>query len=734
MNKNDHVNQTPKAVFLFFVILLVLSTAARVFLSLYDRLPLSFTEQSSLLLSRSLFRGSFISLTEPVHRGTILYSLLLAPFSLISDSLLRLRLISAFNAVLLSSSLIPGYLLARRILKKPSHIILSLLVLALSPNLLFSLSFMPENLYYPLLLWGFFATYRVFTSETKQPLHILLLGLLSFLLCFAHSLGLAFAAALLTAAAAGGMGNQKSRKEVLLPPGLFLCGLLLPAALLKLTLFRSTCLFPSVQAVFAHFTTASEMVYWLYAAFLFLLFFLVTSCFFPVVLPFCRRKALSPANRSLLLLSGVYVLCAALGASLVLSLQYDYADPYLTVYLRCLLGAAYPFLLLFLVSPEEKEPLAKKSPLLWLFIVYAALLLLFLFVPRTRSPFDAPALQAFSRLDYRSALWTLVCRLTPVLLAGVWLLVINKKGKQALAWILLPVMLCSELAGDFFLVRDARQVNTADPAILAEAVKLDECLDTLKGSILVAAPSANDEFLAALAAVSSRDYAVTTFSEFRALTTTPEGETRIKIDLSEPIIPCPSDRLIEAYSLNRIDTVVTIGGNSGLDPATYEEVTPKDMWAARVFRAQDPAALTLLDPRTCVLGEPVLFHGSDATFLQLSPEGFSLPESDFTWTQANEVSLTLVPYVTEPCNLKFTWSYFMTNGIQPCQVLANDVPVFAGDIAGADDFVCFTIPAETYAETGVLILRFLFPEAREPGNGDPRILAVAFESIMLDAE
>ena len=721
------------SVLFIFLTILALTTAARILLSLYDRLPLSLTEQSALLLSRNLFHGSLTFLTEPVHRGSILYSLLLAPFTFLSDSLLRLRLISAFNAVLLSSSLIPAYLLARRILKKPSHIILSLLVLALSPNLLFSLSFLPENLYYPLLLWGFYAAYRFFTSEAKKPLHAFLLGLFSFLLCFAHALGLAFAAAMLTAAAAGGTDNKKSRKEALLPPGLFLCGLLLPAALLKLTLFRSASLFPSVQAVFAHFTTASELVYWLYAAFLFLLFFLITTCFFPVALPFCRRKALSPANRSLLLLSGVYALCAALGAALVLSLRYDFADPYLTVYLRCLLGAAYPFLLLFLASPEEKEPLTKKSALLWLFVTFAALILLFLIVPRTRSPFDAPALQALSGLDYKSALWTWVCRGTPVLLAGAWLLVVNKKGKQALAWALLPVMLCCELAGGFFFVRDARRVNTADPDLLAEAVRLDECLDTLEGNILVAATSADDDFLAALAAVSDHDYAVTTFEGLRSLMTGPEGETRSRIDLSEPIVPCPSDRLIETYSLNGIDTVVTVGDNSGLDPFTYEEITPSGVLSARVFRASDPAALSLLDPRACVLGEPVLFYGPDAGFLRLSPEGFSLPENGYTWSQADEVSLTLVPHVTEPCDLKCTWSYLMTNGNQPCLVLANDVPVFDGDIYGPADAASFIIPAGTYAETGVLTLRFFFPDAREPGNGDPRLLAVAFESITLEA-
>ena len=44
----------------------------------------------------------------------------------------------------------------------------------------------------------------------------------------------------------------------------------------------------------------------------------------------------------------------------------------------------------------------------------------------------------------------------------------------------------------------------------------------------------------------------------------------------------------------------------------------------------------------------------------------------------------------------------------------------------------FTVPAETYADTGLLTLSFYFPDAREPGNGDPRLLAAAFRSLVLE--
>ena len=43
-----------------------------------------------------------------------------------------------------------------------------LLLLALSPNLSFSLTFMSENLYLPLLLWTFWATHRLLSGRNSQ--------------------------------------------------------------------------------------------------------------------------------------------------------------------------------------------------------------------------------------------------------------------------------------------------------------------------------------------------------------------------------------------------------------------------------------------------------------------------------------------------------------------------------------------------------------------------------------
>ena len=187
----------------------------------------------------------------------------------------------------------------------------------------------------------------------------------------------------------------------------------------------------------------------------------------------------------------------------------------------------------------------------------------------------------------------------------------------------------------------------------------------------------------------------------------------------------------ETLNLDTIDQIVTLGEFSLLDPEMNKEVTPEGLTYYHVYKAKDPYHLSLLDPSLCPLDEEIFFYGPDAPFRNLRPIGFSNPENGFTWTNDTEATLTLRPDVSEPVDLRVSWAWRMTIGEQPCQVFANDIPVLDAVITGSNDYLFFTVPASAYAETGSITLRFLFPDARQPGNGDQRILAVAFESIML---
>lgn len=720
-----------------FLLILILSSIVRILLSVFPKTASVYNDELFYLeLSQNFYlRGVLSVYSTPINFTKLLYSLLLSPFYAVSNGVLRTQLISAFNALLISSSLIPGYLLARRVLKKNWQILFAVIFLAISPNLLFSITFMAENLYYPLLIWGFYASCRFFLSGRK-PLHAFLLGLFAFLLYFAKEVGAAFVVAVVASFMADRMGNKKSRKEVYLPLGCYLLGVILPYGILHLTLLRSAGYSYAAQVTFSALSDASHILFFLYAAVVMLLYFLLTVLFIPAVLPFIRFKNLSPAGQTLLVQAAVYVLSVAVGIAFGVSLHSDYPHPDIRVHLRYFLGAAFPFLLLFLSSLEGSEPVSHKNTLVTSTALFAGLLIVLLQIPKFGSLVDSPVLDFTRLLDRTSPVWCWLFKLAPVVLLGIVLLLWNKKRKQACACLLSILLAFEVLSGVLFIGNAKHDEEMTDTKLLTEVQQLDAFLDESEGTTLILAESSWVLEMRLLNTLSNDDYFFATVSDIRSRLVSENSSAFPRLIYSESSIP---DTLAsysgkEKLRLTKADRIVTIGDSVSPAPDNHKEITPDGISRFHVYNAQDPSRLSLLDPLSYNLGNEILFLGDNPDFRNYLPVGFSLPESTHTWTGADSVSLTLAPSLSEPVDLTLTWSWRMTIGEQPCRVYVNDIPVYDCIISGTQGWDYCTIPAGTYAETGVLKLRFDFPEARQPGNGDPRTLAVAFERLFIDIE
>ena len=713
---------------LFFFALLLGSSALRVFLSVFSKSAVAYNDELfTLELAQNIWlRGAAHVYGAPVRFTGILYSLLLAPFYAMRDGLLRVRLISAFNALLISSSLIPGYLLARRLLKKPWQVMFALLFLALSPNLLFSLTFMAENLFYPLLLWGFWAVFRFFAADQRSVRSALLLGLLAFLLYFTREIGVVFLLALLVL-------QLSSRAYA--SCGLTLAGFGAPWLLLKFTLFRSLG-FPLLFRAAAGLSDASHIMYFLYAAGIMLLYFLLTVLWFPVALPFSNRAKLPAENRSFLRFSLVYLLILSACVAGGVLLPGCYPDPFPRLPLRFFLAAAYPFLLLFLSSLEDQDSPSWKSSLARATGVFAALVLLFVFIPRRGGLVDSPVLRFAVYLNPASlkVLWAVRLALVAFLSLGLFLLI--RKKKKLFALLLLVPLLGLELAGGYPFLRAARREEAiADKALADEVTLLDKSLRTLDGPVLVVASGPEDAALRLLNTLSDADYALVLTGDLRELLLAQPAEAAGMVEPGSLRVPdsLARDTLSKNYRLSSVAYILTIGDWPLIDSEANEEITPPGVTSFRLYKAKDPSRLALRDPALCVPGETILFYGADPSYLNYRPAGFSQSEATFTWSAANEVSLSLRPDLPAPAALTAVWTWSNTIGDQPCEIYANDTLVASETLSMAEPDLIFTIPPESWSGTGLLTLRFVFPEARQPGNGDQRLLAVAFESLTLEA-
>ena len=724
---------------LAFLLILISSTIIRILFSVFPKSAYTyFDELFYLELSQNLFlRGTLNVYGAPVHFTKLLYSVLLSPFYAVQDGVLRTELISGFNALLISSALIPGYLLARRILKKNWQVILSLLFLAVSPNLLFSITFMSENLYYPLLLWGFWAAYCYFASGDRKPLRALILGLLAFLLYFTKEVGGAWiiAAGIVLLA---DCRAESSRKAALRSFGCFLLGFLVPFLLLRFVLLRDLSYSYAHQVSFANLTNPSQVLYLCYAALLVLLYFIVSLLFFPVAVPVVYRKKLSPVLRSLLALTGVYILVVSIGIAFGVSLSADYPRPALRVHLRYFIGAAFPFLLLSLSLLEENEPFTVRSPLVKATAAFAGIILLALiFPPKYGSVVDHPVL-FFTRLIPDTGLWPWLCKGIFILLLLIMLLLWSRRRKQVFACLLLPLLLAAGLFSDVLFTRNlTKEEAVTDTDLLQEARQLDQFLDSEDGSVLLLASSLSDARLRLLNTVLNDDYYFSTYSSVKELVDDTVKMAHVPVDLAEPVLPHPIYDYAAApsYRTPDISRIVTVGDQRLLDFSQYQDITPQGLTSFHVFRAKDPSRLSLAGSLSYTPGDPILFYGTSPSFRKYLPEGFSaVTEDGYTWTNGTESSPTLFPNIAEPRDLTATWTWRMSIGTQICQIFANDVLLGDVEMYPGENELSFYIPAYAYDGYDSLTIRFLFPNARQPGSADPRILAFAFESLKLDVE
>lgn len=723
---------------LVFLLILISSAVIRVILSIFPKSAYTYNDELFYLeLSQNLFlRGSLTVYGSPIHFTKLLYSVILAPFYAVSDGVLRTQLISGFNALLISSALIPGYLLARRILKKNWQIILAVLILALSPNLLFSITFMSENLYYPLLLWAFYAAYRYFASGERKPMGALVLGVLAFLLYFTKEVGgawiIAAGLALLLDCA-----EKASRKSALRAFGCFLLGFLVPFLFLRFVVLRDLSYSYSNQASFANLSSPSQILFFLYAALLMLLYFVVSLLFIPAAAPVVYRKQLSPAERFLLILSVLYAVVISVGIAFGVSLSNDYPQADLKIHLRYFIGAAFPFLLLSFSLLDKEESFSWKGLLVKAAVGFAIIFLLTLaFPPNSGSVVDHPVL-FFTRLIQDSVLWAWLSKGILVVLILAALILWSKKRKLAFVCLLLPVTLALELfSGILFTQTLTREEAIQDTDFLAEVRQLDTFLDSAEGPVLMLADSAGDPQLKLTNTISDDDYSFATISSVKDLAAKAENAALVQADLSADPLPHPYVEYAPGPtydSLSDVSWIVSLGDQDVLDRSRNEEITPDGITSFHVYRAKDPSRLALYGPITYTLGDPILFYGTKPSFRKYQPTGFSVTEDGYTWTDGTEASLTLVPNIEEPCDLSGYWTWRWSMGTQICQLFANDTILGDVEIYPGENDLYFYIPSYAYEGAETLTLRFLFPTA-SPTEDDPRLLAFAFETLTLEAE
>ena len=718
-----------------FALVFAAFTALRCVLSVFPKIETTcWDEPVNLELAQNIWlRGSLTIYGRPAGFFGILYPAVLAPFYAIKDPAARMTAISLFNAVLVSSAMIPAWLLCRAILERERDRLAAVLMFALLPDLWLAATCMSECLYIPMAMWGFWFFYRAFENGIPNGLKSAGLGLWICLMCMSGTGGAAMAgASAVLYLCAAGRGNARERIT-----GLLCCAAAFCAAFfgLRLILFGGAGRLMGAGAWLTALQSPQRLLFWLIAGLCLLLHFLAGTFFFPAAVPAAGRAALKPAERKLLLLAAAYAVTTVYITAGSVSLAGDFGNMDIRVVLRAFAPAAWVFLPLFLVSPARTPGTERKrgfrQPAVFATAAFVALGLLFLRIPRSVSFTDSPGLR-FTVLFERLPAGGILAKAAPTLLILAGGILWMTERKKALVLYVITVLAVMNTVSGVLMVRQAR-TEEAPPADGAweQAAELDSFLNGLEGKILMIRTGLTGETGRLIDTCCSAEYYLIEEDGLRrAGAESPEpGVIRLR---EQDLFTDGTE--IGAYcrpgGAERVDYVVCVGNVHRLDGRSMEDITPDGMTIAAVYRNADPETLDVTNLYALAPGEHILFTRDEAGTERFPSSGFSHPEAEFTWTEGNEATIRFRPEAGRFISPGLYWSWEQTIGSQRYEVYADDSLIAEGTAEGKAETV-IPIPESAAEKDGIICFRFVFPDARQPENGDPRMLAVAFSELSL---
>lgn len=380
--KNVLANNTQtseKTIRLRFVIILyiVLSAVNFLFANYIKHLDVYNDEYFYLNTAQNIFRGE-----GPVIDGLgkgfdkILYSFILAPLYFIKDAVFRVKMISLVNCLLVSSSLFPIWLIARKVELSRTNTFLALVLTCVFPELSISMSFMSESLFFPLAL--FFIYFWIVNEQSPTKKNAVILGIMGFLCYFCKASFLAVFVACVGFQIVYQMISylmrdrsnpvklksfySKSRFINLI----IFCGVFIVLnAALKLTLFKGSASSYQIKSI-SMFFESYRFWYAVYGFVYNIAGIMISILIFPLVYPVLQYKKLGETAQKLFCFMTITILATVAVVDYTITSYEDYGMSVPRVHMRYYSYCILIILLVFLKSVETSyAPQNEKRPKYW---------------------------------------------------------------------------------------------------------------------------------------------------------------------------------------------------------------------------------------------------------------------------------------------------------------------------------------------------------------------------------
>ncbi len=456
-----------------------------------------------LQIAKNMFANGSLSIYGAKNDyQKILYSLLLAPTYFIKNSIIRIKVISLINSILVSSSVFPGYLIAKKISDNNKKIILlSLLLLSVFTDMCYSLTFMSENLFLPLGMWEVYFLICLLTerSPRKQIIYSILNGIFSYLLYLTKEVSLYFVLAFLAVSVIIGI-REKTFKGVLRQCVGYMASFGICFIIAKLTIFRgmnNSYDQTSLSAIGTHYA----FEYMIYAFFIHLIFLGLASFLFSIVFSLISFKNLSRIQKISFLFLIICVIINVATIAFTISVREDLGRVIPRQHLRYYAPLMIPILMIFLCSIEKNDVELSAKQKAGLIITSVVFIAAFVFLPAERIPYtisDFTGLHLYNYMfdfrftDMREGTEAVVINNGIVILklltaafvvTGLILLMLKRKGLSLIFFV--STILLAEVINSDIAIKEIKKNYHVSEEQAGKAEDLNEYLENVDGNILV---------------------------------------------------------------------------------------------------------------------------------------------------------------------------------------------------------------------------------------------------------
>ncbi|WP_369711121.1 hypothetical protein AB8B22_00220 [Leptotrichia sp. HSP-334] len=404
------ISITEKQLKIYGIILFIISTGIYFLLSNHIKvLYVYYDELRYYGFARNFANGKGLFLYNiPYTDQKILYDIFLIPAFWISDKFRQLSAIALINSILVTSGIFPIYILGKRIIKNNFNLLLCLILYCFFSDLNFSQTFMSENLFIPLALWGI-VLYDGLFYKTKNKFYSISVGIFTYALYMTKEISIVFLIAWLLIILIKMINNGiKNSKEEIIQFSIITITFGILFFLVQNTIFKGmeNTYGSQIQNVFA---VKGGIRYVLYACFIYFANIMISILFVPIIIPILNYNSLNDKQKNLFYLL-VFLAISSIGiVTYTWSFIENFGDEIPRTHLRYFGYLYIPFIVLFYSIIEKKEEKCKniKKNLFHIVIVLILVILTIIFFksPKNDSGLDHSVLNwvyviAYNKINF----------------------------------------------------------------------------------------------------------------------------------------------------------------------------------------------------------------------------------------------------------------------------------------------------------------------------------------------